>query len=390
LLLLVNICNFGAYKNVLPFLYFNNMILNLSNFIHSLLLENETVIIPGFGAFLSTYKSAEISGTEITPPSKEISFTQQIKNNDGMLVEIIARKAKISQINALKRVEKARENMFYELDKGETIILENIGKLFYNEDNDIQFISFQQDNLLLDSFGLETISTEDLVEKTSETEMTAVLVEETGETIVITDVQNEDLPEPDKEIETENEKKKESFKFPEFQPPPKHEEPEVRRKIAWYWFLLILIPIFIGGYFVIKTNKKSNKTEIQITQDIYIEPHENQAEPIAQPDSIQNDSPIVTEIDPTMNLLPESVLSSKTSKYYLVNGGFELEENAEKYIVELKKKGIEGFIFGKTGKLFLVGIESFDTEEEAIKSLNEHFKADPKQKLWIYKNKRLK
>jgi len=366
------------------------MILNLSNFIHSLLLENETVIIPGFGAFLSTYKPAEISETEMSPPSKEISFTQQIKNNDGLLVEIIARKAKISQTNALKRIEKARENMLYELDKGESVILENIGKLFYNEANELQFIPFKEDNLLLDSFGLETISTEDLVEKTSETEMTTVLVEETGETIVITDVKNEDLPGPDKEIEAENEKKKESFKFPEFQPPPKLEEPEERRKIAWYWFLLILIPIFIGGYFVIKTNKKSNKTEIQITQDIYIEPQENQEEPIAQPDSIQNDSPIVTEIDSTLNVLPESVLPSKTSKYYLVNGGFEIEENAEKYILELKEKGIEGFILGKTGKLFLVGIESFETEEEAIKSLNEHFKADPKQKLWIYKNKRLK
>ena len=107
------------------------MVLNLSNFIYSLLLENDTVIIPGFGAFVSTYKPAVILENEIKPPSKEISFTQKIKNNDGMLAEIIARKAKISQSYAMKRIEKAHENMLYELDKGETVIIENIGTLVH-------------------------------------------------------------------------------------------------------------------------------------------------------------------------------------------------------------------------------------------------------------------
>ena len=71
--------------------------MKLAKHIHDLLLENETVIIPGFGAFISTYKPAEIGENEIKPPSKEISFTRQIRNNDGMLVTAIARKAKISQ-----------------------------------------------------------------------------------------------------------------------------------------------------------------------------------------------------------------------------------------------------------------------------------------------------
>lgn len=357
------------------------MILNLSNYIHSLLLENETVIIPGFGAFISTYKPAEISENEIKPPSKEISFTQQIKNNDGLLVEIIARKAKISQINALKRIEKARENMLYELDKGESVILENIGKLFYNENNEIQFISFQVDNLLLDSFGFETISMQDSIEKIDEIETETVglpIIEK-----IIPHDQPEILPEVEKEIETVNEQKSESFKFPEFQPAPKNDEGEERRKIGWYWYLLILIPILIGVYFVINYTSKSKKAEIKMEQNAPIQQEEIQVETVVPEDSTQNDSTL--NVETALNDNPQSVLSEGTQKYYLVGGGFESEENAENYILQLKEKGIEGFLFGKKGKLFLVGIESFDSEAEAMNSLNEHFKADPNWKIWIHK-----
>ena len=141
--------------------------MNLEKYIHSLLLENETVIVPGFGAFVSNYKPAEISKNEIKPPSKEISFTQQIRNNDGLLVGYIADEEGISHFDALKKIEKERENLIYKLDKGEKTIIEDAGELFYNEKNEIQFTPFHDDNLLLDSFGLETISIKNKVEKTS-------------------------------------------------------------------------------------------------------------------------------------------------------------------------------------------------------------------------------
>lgn len=355
------------------------MILNLSNFIHSLLLENETVIIPGFGAFISTYKPAEIQINEIKPPTKEISFTQQIKNNDGLLVEIIARNAKISQNNALKRIEKARENMLYELDKGETIIIEKVGKLSYNKKDEIQFVPFKDDNLLLDSFGLETISMKDSEEKVIEPEpVVAPIIPETKS-------QEEAAPEIEEAAETNQEPPAEKFKFPEFQPAPKKEEPEERKRIAWYWFLLILIPILIGGYFILNSNNKSSKTEIDVEQIPTNTESEIRDETNAITDSIQTDTSAINELSNSEEEIQETVKIQGTSKYYLVCGGFEIEENAENYILELKEKGIEGFLFGKTGKLFLVGIESFDTEAEAIKSLNEHFKTDPGLKLWIYK-----
>ena len=82
--------------------------MRIDKYIKELLLENETVIIPGFGAFISTYKPAEINkeNDTIKPPSKEISFNQNIRNNDGLLVGHVADAQGISHFDALKEIEK--------------------------------------------------------------------------------------------------------------------------------------------------------------------------------------------------------------------------------------------------------------------------------------------
>lgn len=355
--------------------------MNLGNYIHHLLLENETVIIPGLGAFISSYKPAEIRGNDIKPPSKEISFTRQIRNNDGLLVSAVARKGKISQTNALKRIEKELENILYQLDKGEKFSLENMGDLFYNDKNEVQFTPFLDDNLLLDSFGLETISLEDTIEKTVETESIEAFIEavepKTEHAEIIFDAE--------KEIETVSEKKSEKIQLPEFKPAPVNEKPKESKKTSWYWYLLILIPIFIAGFFVFRNNSALNKAENNPDQTSNNEKRGIQIQTITPTDSIQNDSILNTENNTTVNVKTELGLPQGNPKYYLVGGGFKSEENAEKYILHLKEMGIEGINLGKRGNMYLVGIASFENEAEAYKSLNEHLKTDPDWNLWVYK-----
>ena len=56
--------------------------------LRELLFVQECVIIPGFGGFLTKYKSADIDylNYTITPPTKSISFNRQLRNDDGLLV----------------------------------------------------------------------------------------------------------------------------------------------------------------------------------------------------------------------------------------------------------------------------------------------------------------
>jgi len=359
---------------------------NLAKYIHDLLLENETVIIPGFGAFITTYKPAEIGENEIKPPSKEILFTQQIKNNDGILVSAIARKAKISQTTAMERIDRERENMLYQLDKGEEIFVGNLGKLFYNEKNEIQFVPFHEDNLLLDSFGFEPISMDDSIEKAVEMESVQDLTTEVEESAKETPELN---AETENVSETVSEQKPEKIKLSELKQAPAADKPKEKKIADWVWFLLILFPTLIYGYFVIINTSKSIKTDID--QETIIK--NNEQELLMQTivpvdsmivDSMLNDSSSQTKAIDTVKTETNINTISTDSNYYLVGGGFKNEENAEKFIVELKEKGIDGIMLGKKGSLFLVGIASFETEKEAYNELNRRTRENPGWELWVY------
>ena len=184
--------------------------MNLGKYIRQLLPENETVIIPGFGALISEYKPAQIDeGTgKINPPSKKISFTPKIKNNDGLLVGFIAQSEQIPIQEALNRVEQKRDEILYQLDKGEKVILEDAGVLLYNKNREIQFEPTEELNLLPDAFGLDSISLKDEPEEVS--------VEKTEDFVAAEVSENQEIF-PENETE-KSEAKKEPEPFVAFKP----------------------------------------------------------------------------------------------------------------------------------------------------------------------------
>lgn len=182
--------------------------MKFEDYIHELLKENETVIIPGFGAFITKYQPAKITENKIIPPSIIIEFNPQIRNNDGLLVGYIAGKEKISHFDALRSIEKERENIIFLLDKGEEVNLEGTGILYSSERKEIQFRPVHDETLLLDSFGLEPVSlTEEEIEDPQPEEITGT--EEINEPET-KDAEVEEIPEEtvpideSREIESDN------------------------------------------------------------------------------------------------------------------------------------------------------------------------------------------
>ncbi|MCK5538938.1 MAG: SPOR domain-containing protein [Bacteroidales bacterium] len=352
----------------------------IGKYIHKLLLENETVIIPGFGAFVSNYKPAEIDEetNELKPPSKEISFNQQIRNNDGLLVGCIADGEGISHFDALKNIEKERENIIYQLDKGEKVVLEETGELFFNEHNEIQFEPFEDENLLLDSFGLESILLEDRIKEQKEAEpIIEPVIHEKIEKTEVEPVIHLEEKEPDPII-----KKAE---------PPVLDAPiadelknnEKKKKRSSLWLLLILAPIIIVGVFIINQNSNTEKDEALEKETTLI----NKEKPRLNADSVivdsisatNKDSTIVeeTEIDSNVIAIPDS------PKFYLVGGSFKEEKNAEKYVEQLREKGFNSFQLGKRGNFYVIGIGEYETELEAVSAKQEFVKKNPGSGVWI-------
>lgn len=122
---------------------------------------------------------------------------------------------------------------------------------------------------------------------------------------------------------------------------------------------------------------KTNETLIGAEEKVKVQQQDIQTETVAPTDSMENNSAKPIETEAALDISTESKLSNGTSKYYVVGGSFKDEENVEKYILKLKEKGINGFNLGQKGSLYLVGVDSFDNEPDAQKSLNKLVKANP-------------
>ncbi|WP_347373753.1 SPOR domain-containing protein [Aequorivita sp. Q41] len=132
--------------------------MQLTTYISDLLYRYECVIIPGFGAFLTRYKSAFIDETSNTfnPPAKIVSFNKQLQANDGLFANYIASVEKCSYETALQKIRNFTAKISEELSEGKIVSFKNIGTFSLNEEESLQFEPLQQQNYSTASFGLST------------------------------------------------------------------------------------------------------------------------------------------------------------------------------------------------------------------------------------------
>ncbi len=350
--------------NVLLTLQYKLINMNLGNYIRALLPEHDTVVIPGMGAFVSTYKPAQVDeqSGKMLPPSKEVSFEPKIKNNDGLLAGKIAEDEGIPFTEAYRVLESEREEMLYKLDKGEQVTLENMGELSYNQKQEIQFTSAGRNFLLLDAYGLEPISLKDEPED----------IPEEGP-LMKNNIEKNDSEDPFKEevpVAYEGASLKDT------------ENPPTKRRRIW-WLLLFLIPLLAAVIYIITKDTAEPPSTVDITVE---EP--SSAEIIPPTDTVTEDTTPVQEgeTETASVEITDSTgfISPDTSKYYLIRGSFEEFENAHKYFNRLKSEGYEPFHLGKHGSFYLVGIDVFDNPIVAYGQQYNYLDKYPESGVWIF------
>ena len=133
--------------------------MKLTKHINYLLFRFDCVTVPGFGAFLGTPIPAEldIDNETIYPPTKQISFNEQLKSNDGLLANSISVEQQTSYENAVRLVHKEVVRWKSKLHDGKTIELDRIGKLHLNAEKNVVFVPTKDYNHLPESFGLHPV-----------------------------------------------------------------------------------------------------------------------------------------------------------------------------------------------------------------------------------------
>ncbi|MBC7920702.1 MAG: HU-CCDC81 and SPOR domain-containing protein [Ferruginibacter sp.] len=127
-----------------------------ANYIKELLFEQDCVVIPEFGGFIANYVSAEIHSIRhtFTPPSKSIAFNEMLRLNDGLLASYASRKEGISREEALVNIRNFTRELREEIKQKNKYRLEEVGTLFLNHEQKLQFEPDNRVNFLNDSFGL--------------------------------------------------------------------------------------------------------------------------------------------------------------------------------------------------------------------------------------------
>jgi hypothetical protein len=133
--------------------------MKIEQYISQLLYRYQCVTVPGFGAFLTEFQSAQLDANSHSfyPPKKLISFNPFIKNNDGLLANHLAQTEKIPYEIAVNAIQNEVAHWKNKLQDLGYFSIANIGNFSLNSDKNLVFVPLDQINYLKESFGLSTL-----------------------------------------------------------------------------------------------------------------------------------------------------------------------------------------------------------------------------------------
>ena len=132
--------------------------MKIEQYISQLLFRYQCVTVPGFGAFLTEFQSAQLdeNSHSFYPPKKMVSFNPFIKNNDGLLANHLAQAEKISYEIAVNSIQNEVSHWKTKILEFGSFSVKNIGDFSLNSENNIVFVPVDQINYLTASFGLSS------------------------------------------------------------------------------------------------------------------------------------------------------------------------------------------------------------------------------------------
>lgn len=305
--------------------------MQLETYISDLLYRYECVTVPEFGAFLTQRVSASINESTNTfyPPTKVVSFNEQIHKNDGLLAHYIADVEKIPFEIALQKIDKRVKSIKAFLTEGETMTFQNIGDLAFNNEGKIQFQPSNHLNYLTDAFGLSQFVSPAVTRELYKQEVEAI---EKVIPITVT--------------------------------------PEKRKSRPYLKYAAVaLIALTIGGF----TASKYYVNQIEAYNQL------------AQQEATQQLDARIQQATFTLNALPAITLpvTKQSGNYHIVAGAFRIEENCDKKIEQLKALGYKARKIGvnKYG-LHEVVYASYEDRLEALDDLRT-IKKQHNQDAWL-------
>jgi hypothetical protein len=132
------------------------MEIDVTKHVVNLLFQHDIVSLPGLGSFVGAYKSANLDQVQgsISPPSKQVTFDENLRMDDGLLVESISREHGVTYDAARSVVDDFVRQIRDAIDRREIITFGTLGRLYRDFESSLQFLPDVSTNYHSDSFGL--------------------------------------------------------------------------------------------------------------------------------------------------------------------------------------------------------------------------------------------
>ena len=155
----------------------------IAQHISQLLYDHNCVIVPGFGGFVTNYQPAKVHPTSFifNSPSKSVAFNVKLTNNDGLLVNQVAKNEGISHYQAERQITEFVAQIQSALQEHKPVKLAGIGRLIMDVENNIQFLADNSHNFLMQSYGLYSFTAQPIARDYADSavvkQMEAIVVE---------------------------------------------------------------------------------------------------------------------------------------------------------------------------------------------------------------------
>jgi cell division septation protein DedD len=343
---------------------------DIQKYVVELLFKHDCVIIPNLGGFVAQYKSAaldEVTGF-FSPPSKQILFNINLKNNDGLLANEIAQRKHITYNEANELITSFVSNLNQQLNTKKSFTFLELGTLISEEKS----LIFKQKsiNFLTSSFGLAPINVNEF----------KPLIESSGGSNKIIDL-----------------------------------SPKVLKNSKW-WVAAAIVPLlFYTAWIPLKTdlfNNPSNFNYSDLNPFTYTKNSVNSINEETAVNSVNiNNKLALTEkqtkeikapkttvtidleaeaestfIEETTIETSEEVLETPVSiQYHVIVGCFGNKKNAIRLVKKLNRKGYSAFELDLYKNLHRISLGTFYDKDDAL-TAQKKIKKEEKMSSWILTN----
>lgn len=368
----------------------------ITKYLTELLYDNECVMIPNFGAFITKNHSAVIDyvNNRFMPPYKEIVFNNKLNNDDNVLVDFICKKEEVSAEEASKMIKTFVNKCNAILDHAAELELQDFGTLRIDFKGEFHFEMKNDLNLLGDSFALTDFNVQPIFRsETYQLIKEQVLVEQKEKTTSLSSSQ-------------EANGNRSRYKLMR----------SILYSVAVFAIIFVInLTTDISGSqmaswnpflysspneFLINLIGANNEAKDVVAQEITSDIVEEAAfeEPIAEEVEDVCEEEIVPVVEETISQEPiidepiteeiveveEEPIVVKEYHYFIIGGSFQTQNSAEECLQIIKKQGFEfASILDKNDKGNIrVSYESFEKKADALIRLDE-IKRDYNESAWL-------